>query len=1082
MAVENELALLREKKVKLALAAGASAFALTASMAYANTTAQDEPVEILTEEEEEDLFEGDTVVVTGSRLRRSEFDSPKPLRVFETKDAKQQGLFTAGDILQSSSIAGGVQFDATFTGAVTDSGPGSATLNLRGLGADRTLILLNGRRLAPAGVQGAPTRPDLNLMPTGVIEQIDVLLDGASSIYGSDAVAGVANLITRQDFDGVELSLNTRLPEADGGDFLQLSFTAGASSDRGNVIFGAEYRTQEEIKRGDRDYTPCTRDIEENLTTGERRLVCQNTGFGSMLLDPGGFFENVGGSNFDFRQYWFDFGAGEGFFEAPVNNQAGGPGDTVDNLDAPGETVNGIGSRFVYNNAYNANRFSDTFDLLQANEFFSAYTGGEYAITDTVEVYFETLYANRSASIDDAANQAFPSIPCDHPLIQEDPLFANSSACTTAAGTGFASLLALPYLGVGTIGEVEVAQVRGVLGFRGDLEWLIPSGKYVTDKNFGVNIDNWVWDTYASFDHSNGDFSTFALNDDRLIFATQNVSRNGAGELVCDGGGSTLFGYVEAEECVPWDFTDPDNYINGALPQDFLDYAGGNATNRTVIEQTLINGVVTGDVFKLPDGIVPLVLGFEYREDSINSFNSFLITSGASPTTSREGDTIGRTELKEFFLETEIPVFKGRQFAEELTFGASARWTEDEVFGSLWTYGFNANYLPVEWLRLRGTYGTTFKAPNLRQQFLAQQIDFAGAFTDPCIVSNFEAIDDPEEAAIVRANCEAQGANPDELGRNAATSIPFFRGGNGQSLDPETSVGWTAGFAFEQPWTDAFDLEASVTYYEYEIEDSIIEPSTGFIMNDCIVQNANLSSPFCSRITRRNTGDPDLNFIQEIDASFLNSGVETAKGLDYSLDISKEFVLNDRPLDISWRGRVNQRTEREEEILGVFEDFLGGFGDQEFVGDFRLQASYDAFTFTLATQWVGAADDDENDPADQENTRSAANVVYDFGTCTVVQNAPSGEITGVSPSSCGAGVFREGFVDVDNADDWFRHDFAVNYEAETWNATIGVRNILDTPPPLVDDNEGIFNSANVPLGVGYDIFGRSLFATVTKSF
>ena len=159
----------------------------------------------------------DEVVVTGSRLKRDTYTSIAPLQIITGQVSREVGLIDAGDILQESSAASGQQIDLTFSGFVLDNGPGTTTINLRGLGEARTLVLVNGRRLAPGGVEGAPFAPNLNLVPASLVQQYDLLLDGASSVYGSDAIAGVANVILRKDFDGLEVEGYSRVPDYDNG-------------------------------------------------------------------------------------------------------------------------------------------------------------------------------------------------------------------------------------------------------------------------------------------------------------------------------------------------------------------------------------------------------------------------------------------------------------------------------------------------------------------------------------------------------------------------------------------------------------------------------------------------------------------------------------------------------------------------------------------------------------------------------------------------------------------------------------------------------------------------------------------------
>jgi iron complex outermembrane receptor protein len=161
-------------------------------------------------QDDEDEFDDEVevteeITVTGSRLKRDTYSSISPLQIITAEVSREVGLIDAADILQDSTASSGQQIDLTFQGFVLNNGPGSSTVSLRGLGEARTLVLMNGRRLAPAGVEGAPFAANLNQIPASMVQQYDILLDGASSVYGSDAIAGVANVIMRKDFDGLEI-------------------------------------------------------------------------------------------------------------------------------------------------------------------------------------------------------------------------------------------------------------------------------------------------------------------------------------------------------------------------------------------------------------------------------------------------------------------------------------------------------------------------------------------------------------------------------------------------------------------------------------------------------------------------------------------------------------------------------------------------------------------------------------------------------------------------------------------------------------------------------------------------------------
>ncbi len=205
------------------------------------------------------------IVVTGSRMKKSTFTSISPLQIISADVAREVGLIDATSILQESPASSGQQVDLSFSGFSIDNGPATTQANLRGLGASRTLVLINGRRVGPAGMEGAPYSPDLSLLPGSVIQRYEVLLDGASSVYGSDAIAGVTNAVLRKDFDGLSLELygNDNVHQKGLGDDFTASITYGLNFDRGFVGFAAEYVNQKMVRYSDRPWTAdCTQDYE----------------------------------------------------------------------------------------------------------------------------------------------------------------------------------------------------------------------------------------------------------------------------------------------------------------------------------------------------------------------------------------------------------------------------------------------------------------------------------------------------------------------------------------------------------------------------------------------------------------------------------------------------------------------------------------------------------------------------------------------------------------------------------------------------------------------------------------------------
>jgi iron complex outermembrane receptor protein len=1020
----------------------------------ATSPAADEILEII---EDDEFLDGDedTIVVTGSRLRRNEFTSASPLKVLNIDENISAGLVDVGSIVQRASVAGGTQFDSTFTGFVTDSGPGSSTVSLRGLDAERTLVLLDGRRLAPSGVRGAPTRPDLNLVPLAILERVDLLTEGASALYGADAVAGVVNFVTKTDFDGIEVDLFTSATEAGGGSEFRASVATGVSNERGSIGLAAEFYKRDKITRGQRRFTPCLRDVEENPETGEVIEQCQDGGFGNMFLDAANLFLGPDGSGLgsDFRVYGFDFDRGAGFTLIPSNSEPGGPGDA-------------ISSRWPFDPRYNGNLASDSFDLVQGVERYSLFANAEYDLQmlGDAQFYAQTLYARRTQEIFAGANQIFPGVPCSNPFIQADPTLSQSRGCTEGPG----QLLGLPYL-VDASGPifVDVETTRGLAGIRGNLEDVIPSGKYqFGGEKFGVNLSDWTYDLWMSYDRNLGVDRQQAINEERFVASVNTARRLADGSVVCDGVATDLFGFISGVDCVPFDLTDPSLYLTNRLPDDVRDYISGFQSTTTEYQQSVFQGVISGDLAYVPAGTIPFVLGAEFRRDELTTLNSFLTTAGAG-TGRDEPNTQGTTNYLEVFMETEIPILKGLPLAEELTLSGAARWTEEQFFGALWTYRLQGVYRPTDWITGSVSFGTTYRAPNLREQNLAGQTSFASAFADPCIPSNATRSSDaltPELEAIILENCRLQGADPLTLGLGGATSIPVVTGGT-RALTAEESESLYARIIVEQPWFDSFDLSVAVGYYDISIESTVEEPSAGLIISQCLLNQdePNLSSPFCSLIEREtNTADPSRNFISRIDASFFNIGEISTDGIDIDVSFSKDFAIGNDELTFSSElSASNVMSLRRQDFPdNPFRSFDGRPGLPHWNGDLFTQLQFRDFNLNHTVRYVG-----KTEGRNQDNVRQ-----NDF----------------IDPVT-GRNYFPAGFRDVLSAEAQFIHDMSIGYDSDTWSALFGVRNMLDQEPPIVDiDNglnpQGYFTNANAVIGQGYDAFGRTFFARLSKRF
>lgn len=1009
------------------------------AIATAPALAQEvDEVETIAVDAEDDVAVQERVVVTGSRLRRDEFSSISPLQVVDAAEGRAIGIIDIGDLVAQSPTITGVQFDASTNAGsptaavegVSEGGVGSNNIALRGLGASSTLVLMNGRRLGRAGVRGAPVAPDINLIPSALVERVDILTDGASSIYGSDAVAGVVNVILRDEFEGFEISGGATQPFETGGEELQVSFIAGASNDKGNVTVGGEFYNRTAVLAGNRDnFNNCLRDIEVGSDGGVRSVCLDNRPDNAVFLSGTGFV-----------------------FSTPGTTDIGVPGFS---------TGGALPENFAFNDFYNLQDEERDTQLLEGVERMSLYATGQYDVNlfsrDTV--YFEGSYSNRSGISRLTNEQIFPGVPALIP--QED---ANGNIVVD--GTGAPILAdnplnpfaadALPVVSTAGLAQrrsTDVSSFRFVTGIEGDL----PIS--------GLKDKNWVYDIYASYERSYGVASQPILNESAARESLDTLRLDANGNLTCGlPRTATSFGFLTPSECVVVDWFSPTLFTTEGGDKRFAtqeeeDFLFGTSINTTEIETGIVSGVVTGDVFDMPAGTVGLVLGGEFREERINTVNDVSRVNGlgASEVPDIEGNTIGRTSIWEVFAETELPLH------DQFNLNLAARHSSTELSGSQTTYSIRGDFEATDWLRLRGTFGTTFRAPDLRALFLAGTVGTIGGGNDPCLVptvANNGGVYDPTQdtrSQTVLANCVTDGVDPTALGLLATTGIPTNSGGN-PDLAPETSESYTAGFVFRQPWSDKFDFDLSVTYFNIDVEDRILPTSATNILSRCYNDEPNLASPFCDFISR-NSGNPAQATISSVDVPFINVGQVTSEGIDfnarYGMDIDSILAGGRFSYNLSATTYLEQLEVISADDPG--DDNVGEIGNPEWqaVGTALLEVGN--WNARFRTRYIGDTQQDDTDAfteaVDQSVTRSACGIL-------------------------GAGVACR---DVDFTDSYWTHDLSLGYAADDWSISVGVRNLFDEQVPLIDQGEGPAR-LNIVTQSGYDLIGRRAFVNVAKRF
>ncbi|HTN40116.1 MAG TPA: TonB-dependent receptor plug domain-containing protein, partial [Asticcacaulis sp.] len=565
------------------------------------------------------------IVVTGSRIRRSEFNSPSPVQIITAEKSSLSGMVSAAEILQNSSIASGSgQINNTFTGYVVNGGDGINTVSLRGLGAQRSLVLLNGHRMPPAGVGGTVAAVDLNTIPDSVVSRYEILKDGASSIYGSDAVAGVVNIITRKNTDGVELSATTKVSEHGGGDSYEVTGLWGKTFDRGDLMISLSGYELKELTVGDRDAFSCPANNYFNADGSRADLIDPNTGTYKCY---GGVSNGYVGTYYP--QIYYDYYGIAGYY-ASRSIQPGSAGP---------EGVNGWGFIPLPARDLNNKRLEST-SVVSPVKTLTLFSSGSYrpAWADGVEFYGELLI-NQRKSEQYAWRTFFPRY---NEYSQVNPF-------TTACGPfGLCEgLMAEPYMAVPSNSKQDVKVYRALGGARGE-------------------IGKWSWDTYLSLSRSDGKYTTDVIPNDRVEAGTATDQRD---YHLINGG--VPCGPDAPAGCVPLDVFNQAILEDGQFPKAMADYYFKSQTGKTVYDQNIFEATITGDLFELPAGPLSSAFGVTLRQDKINDVPGEYSRNANAWGQLTAGTTRGEDTVKEVYGELEIPVVKGKPFFEDLTIDAS---------------------------------------------------------------------------------------------------------------------------------------------------------------------------------------------------------------------------------------------------------------------------------------------------------------------------------------------------------------------------------------------------------------------------
>ncbi len=974
--------------------------AMLASPAFAQSAAEEAPA--------------GEIVVTGTRIARPNVEAASPVTVVTSEAIKEFGATKIEDLTNSLP-----QVFAGQSSGVSNGADGTATIDLRGLGPSRTVVLIDGRRLMPGNIGGG-AGADLNFIPAALVSGVELLTGGASATCGADAVAGVVNFKMNRDFRGVRLDaqygfyqhtnnndirsiVNQRFVAPEGNVTTgqaydaTLALGAGFDDDRGNIVAYAGYRHESAITQDKYDYSLCTLNPDGN-----------NVGFA------------CGGSGTPARARF-------GGFSAANRALAGLP-------TASAFTLLDNNTLRPYSGLTDAFNFGPANYYRRPSDRYTAGAFAEYAINDSFKPYMDVMFMDYSTKAQIAPSGAFygvRTVNCDNPLLLANPTLATAT-CGAAVGTSTNASILIGKRNVeggNRFNDIGFNQFRIVTGMKGDI------------------TDSWSYDVYAQIGQIK------VANTYRNDVSSARI--NNALQVVNVGGVPTCKVVVSGADpsCVPY------NVFNaGGISQAAAGYIGIPLVLTGTTKEKVFAGQITGDLgsigFQSPlsDEAVKVALGIEQRTESLVTQPdlSYINGDGAG----QGGPTLpidGRYKVTDLFGETSLPLVTDKPFFQDLSLELGFRRSTYDVQGknsknSENTWKIAGTWKPIEDITFRASRNRAVRSPNIGELFSAPQVAlFSG--TDPCAGA---------APTATAAQCALTGVTAAQYGNiapNSAQQYNQFISGS-LAITPEKADSWTAGVVLT-PKGFLSGFTASVDYYNIKVKNAIGTLGAQVILNQCV----STGDPyFCGKINRAPAsagpaaGSLWLDESGSVNNTTLNTGSFSSSGVDINADYRTTIGNN----KLKW-------------------EFVGTYLDK-----YISQPLNNGFTYDCAG-YYGITCGNPN-PTFRFNTNLKLTTANDFGftvrwrylggvTVDTLSPDPDLNVPGAAPT-----------VDEKiKAQSYFDLLFALPIK-DSMTLRIGVNNIFDRDPPIISQASlGGFGNGNVFPGT-YDYLGRNIFINLSADF
>ncbi|WP_088189875.1 TonB-dependent receptor domain-containing protein [Sphingobium sp. Z007] len=1016
---------------------------------------------------------GDTIIVTGSLIKNPNLARSTPVTATTADQIELKQNNTAEDILRE--IPGIVP---SIGSAVNNGNGGASFVNLRGLGENRNIVLLDGNRLVPAGLDGIF---DLNNVPVALVERVDVLTGGASTTYGADAISGVVNFVLKSDFAGLEGNVSNQITEDGDGNYFRADVTIGANFDdgRGNVVFSVGYQQSDPVYQGSRSFS---RDQVDSYSVG-----------GSGTATPSRF----GGIST----------TGRDAITAGCNDASpdlANPVACVTNAQGTRQ-VTADGTGFRPTSAFDSFNFNPYNVFQTPFERFNMFGSARYEVSDAVEVYTRGIFSKNTVKTIIAPSGAFGiavNVPLSNPYLtaaQRNAFCAfdvnpgvgyqarfSQAECDAAALATNPNDAAYREVGAGGFTPFDI-NGDGVLGTDDDgnvTEGYNPNPQATLNRRsteLGPRVSEF---TTTFFDYKIGfrggitdsiDWDVSGSYGESEQIQTQKgywLNSRVRQALLSTSTGECL---DTSNGCVPLNAFGRDGSITSAM-NAFLN-ANSQVTTKTSLAQAkaLINGDV-GVASPFASDAIAFAIGGEYRKYQASQESDLLSQSGDLGGAGGAAPNItGAYDVYEAFGELVLPLVQDKPFFQDLTLEAGIRYSDYSVQGgagyNTTTWKVGGSWTPVDAIKFRGGYNRAVRAPNIAELFAPLNTLLTNLGVDPCAGSA------PVGNANLAAICLAQGAPASAIG--AITNDPSgqvnYTGGGNLSVGPETSNSYTAGVVLQPSFIPGFS--ATADYYNIKIKGAITSPTPGDAIANCFgnITGASASDPACTVIRRNPVTGELFGEAATTPGLFLplsNLGRLSTDGVDFSVNYNRDIGFAKLGLSLTGNWTNSQKfqatpTSLNRECAGYYSVNCASI-QPKWQFSQRTTLGFESFDISLLWRYIDTVKFEPQQLADDIASANA----------TFAASGDCGDAAGADPDGC---VVDPQFRKI-KAEHYF--DLTGRFMvSDTVTFTLTVQNMMNNKPKVVGNTVGstTYNSGNVYPST-YDALGRRYAASVKFRF